>query len=167
MSSRTVFRTVTVAVAAATLGAGLVSGAQAAAPARARAATEAATVSTAPSVAPGDENPFEWIDLQGLKAERRVMYPAGRPVSYWALVLTDEVAARHYSGGRFFLYAPATGEFGSFLDTDIAVRSVRNPAGVVIADSGFMRSHPRVEVRYGNPDRPKRALTVATATIWM
>ncbi|MEU5418361.1 hypothetical protein ACFY1P_08730 [Streptomyces sp. NPDC001407] len=157
MSSRTLFRTVTVALAAATLSATLVSGAQAATP---RAAT-------APAATRADGNPFEWIDLRGLKAEQRVMYPAGHPVGYWALVLDDEAAARHYAGGRFFVYAPATGEFGSFLDTDIAVRTVDEPGRVVIADSGFMRSHPRVEVRYGDPGRPGRAVTVATATIWM
>ncbi|GAA0485245.1 hypothetical protein GCM10009544_53520 [Streptomyces stramineus] len=150
------------ALAAATLGATLVSGAQAAAPAR-----DAAPATAATSVAPGSENPFRWRELEGLKAVQRVMYPAGHPVTYWALVLDEETAARQYSGGKFFLYAPATGEFGFFLDTDIAVRHATRPGQVVIVDSEFMRSHPRVEVRYGNPDKPKKARTVATATIWM
>ncbi|MBB5122410.1 hypothetical protein [Streptomyces eurocidicus] len=162
MSARTLFRTLTVAAATATLGAALITGAQAAGPGAA--APEAASPAT---VRPADENPYLGIELQGLRAEQRTMYPAGHPVTFWALVLDDETVTRHYRGGQFFLYAPATGEFGSFLDTDIAVRTVRDPRRVVIADSGFMRSHPRVEVRYGNPDRPKRAFTVATATIWM
>ncbi|WP_159395378.1 hypothetical protein [Streptomyces albireticuli] len=164
MSARTLFRTLTVAAATATLGAALITGAQAATPGQGTAAPEPAPSA---AVKPGEENPFLGIELQGLKAERRMMYPAGHPVAFWALVLDEETAARHYRGGQFFVYAPATGEFGSFLDTDIAVRTVRDPHRVVIADSGFMRSHPRVEVRYGNPDRPKRAFTVATATIWM
>ncbi|MFE0046367.1 hypothetical protein [Streptomyces albireticuli] len=163
MSARTLFRTLTVAAATAALGATLITGAQAATPSTAG-APEAAPSAV---VKPGEENPFLGIELQGLKAEQRMMYPAGHPVAFWALVLDDETATRHYRGGRFFVYAPATGEFGGFLDTDIVVRTVRDPRQVVIADSGFMRSHPRVEVRYGNPDRPERAFTVATATIWM
>ncbi|MEU4213724.1 hypothetical protein AB0F13_27785 [Streptomyces sp. NPDC026206] len=35
------------------------------------------------------------------------------------------------------------------------------------ADVQFMRSHPRVEVRYGDPDHPNRARVVASATTLM
>ncbi|GHG64634.1 hypothetical protein GCM10018779_34690 [Streptomyces griseocarneus] len=31
----------------------------------------------------------------------------------------------------------------------------------------LLRSYPRVEVRYGNPDEPRRARVVATATTLM
>ncbi len=161
MSARTAFRAAGLALAAVTLGLTAAQGAQAAtAPATpAQAASAAATAA--------EENPFEGIDLEGLKAEKRFMYPAGHRVAYWALVLDEERVSRTYSGGTFFLYAPATKEFGWFLDTDIATRTVKNPRQVVIADRDFIRSHPRVEVRYGNPDQPKKARVVARTTIWM
>lgn len=142
-------------------------GAQAAtAPVAAAPATAVAPVAGAAATA-AEENPFEGIDLEGLKAEKRFMYPAGHRVAYWALVLDEERASRTYSGGKFFLYAPATKEFGWFLDTDIATRTVEHPRQVVIADREFIRSHPRVEVRYGNPDQPRKARVVARTTIWM
>ncbi|MFF4159390.1 hypothetical protein [Streptomyces sp. NPDC001678] len=60
--------------------------------------------------------------------------------------------------------APATGEFGFFLYTGIAVRTVDHPSRVRLADTGFLRSHPRVEVRYGDPGHSDRARIVASAT---
>lgn len=64
-------------------------------------------------------------------------------------------------------YAPATGDFSFFLDTDIAVRTVANAGQVRLVNTEFMRSHPRVEVRYGDPDHPGRARVVASATTLM
>ncbi|WP_251064737.1 transposase [Streptomyces sp. ISL-44] len=68
-----------------------------------------------PHMAGAEENPFHGIALDGLHAERLTMWPAGMPVDFWALKLDDDRLTRHYNGGQFFLYAPATGEFGSFL----------------------------------------------------
>ncbi|MFH8347605.1 hypothetical protein [Streptomyces sp. NPDC018045] len=146
----------------AALGLALASGAQAVTPPSADAPVQArgATTATAPA-----DNPFEGIELSGLHAEQRTMWPAGTPVHYWALVLDDDLAGQEYSGGAFFLYAPAAGEFGWFLDTDIPQRTVDGPSQVVIADPEFLRTHPRAEVRYGDPDRPERARTVATAIV--
>ncbi|WP_206506694.1 hypothetical protein [Streptomyces chrestomyceticus] len=162
MSLRIAFRAVAVVLTTVALGGpALASGAQAATPAfsapvpaQARTATVAA------------DNPFEGIDLSGLHAEQRTMWPAGNPVRYWALVLDTDLAEQEYSGGTFFLYAPATGEFGWFLDADIPQRTVDAPAQVVIADPGFLKTHPRVEIRYGTPDMPEQARTVATAATW-
>ncbi|GGZ47867.1 hypothetical protein GCM10010371_04030 [Streptomyces subrutilus] len=47
------------------------------------------------------------------------------------------------------------------------VPPVKDPRHVVIADARFIRSHPRSEVRYGDPARPDLARVVATSTIWM
>ncbi|MEV5242567.1 hypothetical protein AB0K89_26195 [Streptomyces cinnamoneus] len=165
MSARTAFRTVSLALAAATLALTAAQGAQAA-PRTAPAGAVAPAAGTAGATA-SDENPFRHIDLEGLRAEKRFMYPAGHPVAFWALVLDDERVSRTYRGGTFFVYAPATGEFGWMLDTDIATRTVKDPRQVVIADLDFLNSHPRVEVRYGNPDQPRKARTVARTTIWM
>ncbi|MEF3117615.1 hypothetical protein [Streptomyces chrestomyceticus] len=162
MSFRITFRAAAVVLTTAALsGHAFASGAQAATPslsAPVPAQTRAATVAA--------DNPFEEIDLRGLHAEQRTMWPAGNPVHYWALVLNTDLAEQKYSGGAFFLYAPATGEFGWFLDTDIPQRTVDTPAQVVIADPDFLKTHPRVEIRYGTPDRPAQARTVATATTW-
>ncbi|MBC2875723.1 MULTISPECIES: hypothetical protein [Streptomyces] len=123
---------------------------------------------TAPTTsAPADDNPFRAMELDGLKAEFRFMCPAGHCVGYWSLALTEDRLKRHYQGGEFFAYAPAKGEFGFFLDTDIAYRTVKDPRRVRLVDSDFTRRNPRVEVRYGNPDRPREADVVATATTWM
>ncbi|MFC5143530.1 hypothetical protein [Streptomyces aureoversilis] len=165
MSARTAtMRVLALTTAATALGLALAQGAQAASPAAP--ATGPGNNRTAAAAA-SEDNPFAAIDLQHLKAEQRIMWPAGHPVPFWALVLDDETVSKRYADGEFFVYAPATHEFGWFLDTDIATRAVRNPHQVVIADSDFLRSHPRVEVRYGNPDRPQRARVVATATTWM
>ncbi|WP_205041803.1 hypothetical protein [Streptomyces cinnamoneus] len=135
--------------------------------ATASAATPPSQDTTAKATTSADDNPFRWMDLDGLRAEYRFMCPAGHCVGYWSLVLADEVAQRRYAGGEFFVYAPATGEFGFFLNTDIASRTVKKPAQVRVVDSDFTRSHPRFEIRYGNPDQPKKARVVATATTWM
>ncbi|AZQ72932.1 MULTISPECIES: hypothetical protein [Streptomyces] len=156
MSSRIAFRALAALAATAALSLPVAQGASAATP---------PARPTANTVV--DENPFRWMDLDGLRAEYRFMCPAGHCVGYWSLVLTDEVARRPYRGGEFFVYAPATGEFGFFLDTDIATRTVRHPRQVRLVDSDFTRSHPRFEVRYGDPAQPKKARVVATATIWM
>ncbi len=160
MIRRTALRVLTTVAATAALGLSLAPGAVAAtapaAPARAATAT-----------AQAEENPFRWMDLDGLRAEYRFMCPAGHCVGYWSLALTDKVAKQRYAGGEFFLYAPAKGDFGFFLDTDIATRTVRKPGQVRIVDSDFTRSHARFEVRYGNVNEPKKARVVATATTWM
>ncbi|MFF5130091.1 hypothetical protein ACFY41_24535 [Streptomyces syringium] len=161
MSVRHAFRATAIVMASAALGLGLASGAQAAGPAVAPAARDVA------AVAPAADHPFEAMELDGLKVKRLTMWPAGHPVSFWALVLDEKRAGEKYSGGKFFVYAPATKEFGWFLNMDIVQRTVSHPGQVVIVDSEFLRSHPRVEVRYGNPDRPERARFVASATTWM
>ncbi|KNB49938.1 hypothetical protein AC230_24715 [Streptomyces caatingaensis] len=139
----------------------------------AQAATPGVTTPVAPVTATGaavnadDDNPFRWMELDGLRADFRFMCPAGHCVGFWSLVLTEDVARQKFEGGKFFVYAPATGEFGFFLDTDVAVRTVGRPGQVRIVDSEFMRSHPRVEVRYGDPGHPARARVVASATTLM
>ncbi|MFF7725733.1 hypothetical protein [Streptomyces sp. NPDC008001] len=137
----------------------------------ARAATPATTApaaaATPATISAGDDNPFRWMELDGLRADFRFMCPAGRCVGFWSLVLTDDIARQKFEGGKFFVYAPATGEFSFFLDTDIAVRTVDHPGQVRLVDTEFMRSHPRVEVRYGNPGHPGRARVVASATTLM
>ncbi|MER5780579.1 hypothetical protein ABT104_02450 [Streptomyces mobaraensis] len=122
---------------------------------------------SAKQTAPADDNPFRAMELDGLKAEFRFMCPAGRCVGYWSLALTEDRLKRHYQGGEFFAYAPVKGEFGFFLDTDIAYRTVKDPRRVRLVDSDFTRRNPRVEIRYGDPDRPRAAEVVATATTWM
>ncbi|MEV4439219.1 hypothetical protein AB0K09_09380 [Streptomyces sp. NPDC049577] len=162
-NSRAALRRVLAAgTAAAALTLTLAQGAQAAAPAPVNPVRTAAAPASAAS-----ENPFDVMDLDGLRATHEFMCPAGHCVDYWSLVLTEDRLGRHYSGGRFFVYAPATGEFSFFLNTDIATRTVSRPEQVRIVDVDFLRSHPRVEVRYGNPDHPRKARTVATSTIWM
>ncbi|MCC3778531.1 hypothetical protein [Streptomyces sp. UNOB3_S3] len=156
MAPRIAFRALTAIVATAALSLPFAQGASAATPPARPAAASAS-----------EENPFRWMDLEGLRAEHRFMCPAGHCVGYWSLVLTDEVAKRPYKGGEFFAYAPATGEFGFFLDTDIARRTVKHPRQVRLVDSDFTRSHPRFEVRYGDPSQPKQARVVARATTWM
>ncbi|MEU8585142.1 hypothetical protein [Streptomyces abikoensis] len=157
MSSRIAFRALAALAATAALSLPVAQGASAATP----------PAAPTPRASVADDNPFRWMDLDGLRAEYRFMCPAGHCVGYWSLVLTDEVAKRSYRGGEFFVYAPATGEFGFFLDTDIATRTVRHASQVRLVDSDFTRSHPRFEVRYGDPAQPKKARVVATATIWM
>ncbi|MFZ3475650.1 hypothetical protein ACODT3_41750 [Streptomyces sp. 4.24] len=119
---------------------------------------------SAPSAA---ENPFLGIDLDGLRAEQLTMWPAGKPVKYWALTLNDDLASKTYTGGVFFLYAPAAEKLGYLLDTDIIVRSVEDPHQVVVTDLEFLRANPRAEIRYGNPEKPALGRVIATATTWM
>ncbi|WP_372405755.1 hypothetical protein [Streptomyces luteireticuli] len=163
MIGRTALRTLTTIAVTAALALPLAQGAQAAAPE----AAAPATAITAAAVNPDDDNPFRWMELDGLRADFRFMCPAGRCVGFWSLVLTEDLAQREFRGGKFFAYAPATGEFGFFLDTDIAVHTVDRPGQVRLVDSPFMRSHPRVEVRYGDPAHPDRARVVASATTLM
>ncbi|MFI0742558.1 hypothetical protein ACH4PU_31445 [Streptomyces sp. NPDC021100] len=181
MAFRIALRAVAPALAAAALSLAVAQGAPASAAEHgsipARTTPNALTVPTAPAgsaaapsakqTAPADDNPFRAMELDGLKAEFRFMCPAGRCVGYWSLALTEDRLKRHYQGGEFFAYAPAKGEFGFFLDTDIAYRTVKDPRRVRLVDSDFTRRNPRVEVRYGNPDRPREAHVVATATTWM
>lgn len=159
MIGRTVLRTLTTAAVTAALALPLTQGAWAATPDTAAPTTAMAN--------PDDGNPFRWMELDGLRADFRFMCPAGHCVGYWSLVLTKDVAQQEFKGGKFFVYAPATGEFSFFLDTDIAVRTVDRPGQVRLVDSEFMRSHPRVEVRYGDPGHPDRARVVASATTLM
>ncbi|PSJ30333.1 hypothetical protein B7P34_01855 [Streptosporangium nondiastaticum] len=163
MIRRTVLRTLTTVAVTAALALPLAQGAQAAAPAT----TAPATAATPATTGARDDNPFRWMELEGLRADFRFMCPAGRCAGFWSLVLTDDIAQQKFKGGKFFVYAPATGEFSFFLDTDIAVRTVDHPGQVRLVDTEFMRSHPRVEVRYGNPDHPGRARVVASATTLM
>ena len=132
----------------------------------ARAVTPA-TAATAAAIKADDDNPFRRMELNGLRTDFQFMCPAGHCVGFWSLVLTDDVAQQKFEGGKFFAYAPATGEFSFFLDTDIAVRTVAEAGQVRLVDTEFMRSHPRVEVRYGDPDQPGRARVVASATTLM
>ncbi|WP_189059277.1 hypothetical protein [Longimycelium tulufanense] len=127
-------------------------------------ATPAAEASYLTNVVHAPKNPFENLKLDGLTAKYHFMCPAGHCVDYWSLVLTDDLAAKPYQGGEFFLYAPDSGEFGWFLVTDIVQRTVSGPYQVQIIDTEFLRSHPRVEVRYGNPDRPEQARVIASAS---
>ncbi|MBF6047043.1 hypothetical protein GO001_17685 [Streptomyces sp. NRRL B-1677] len=163
MIRRTVLRTLATAAVTAALALPLTQGAQAATP-----DTTAPAAATTPAPIKADDgNPFRWMELDGLRADFRFMCPAGHCVGFWSLVLTDDVARQKFEGGKFFVYAPATREFSFFLDTDIAVRTVAHPGQVRLVDTEFMRSHPRVEVRYGDPDHPGRARVVASATTLM
>ncbi|MGW2597916.1 hypothetical protein [Streptomyces klenkii] len=166
MIRRTTLRTLATAAVTAALALPLAQGAQAATPDATSPATAVTAVTAAPINA-DDGNPFRWMELEGLRADFRFMCPAGHCVGFWSLVLTDDVARQKFEGGKFFVYAPATGEFSFFLDADIAVRAVAHPGQVRLADTEFMRSHPRVEVRYGDPDHPRRARVVASATTLM
>ncbi|MFI9235448.1 hypothetical protein [Streptomyces sp. NPDC053079] len=166
MIRRTALRALTTVAVTAALALPLTQGAQAAAPDATTPAT-AATATTAASINAHDDNPFRWMELDGLRADFQYMCPAGHCVGFWSLVLTDNVAQQKFEGRKFFVYAPATGEFSFFLDTDIAVRTVDHPRQVRLVDTEFMRSHPRVEVRYGDPDHPDRARVVASATTLM
>ncbi|UQA92076.1 hypothetical protein [Streptomyces halobius] len=163
MIRRTAFRALTTVAVTAALALPLAQGAQAAAPDT----TAPATAATAATINANDDNPFRWMELDGLRADFQFMCPAGHCAGLWSLVLTDNVAQQRFEGRKFFVYAPATGEFSFFLDTDIAVRTVDHPSQVRLVDTDFMRSHPRVEVRYGDPDHPDRARVVASATTLM
>ncbi|MBZ4318228.1 hypothetical protein [Streptomyces huiliensis] len=178
MAFRIALRAVAPTLAAAALTFAVAQGAPAAAaahpgiPAPAAPSASAATASSTPTTparqsAPTDDNPFRAMELEGLKAEYRFMCPAGRCVGYWSLALTEDRLKRHYQGGEFFAYAPAKGEFGFFVDTDIVYRTVKNPRQVRLVDSDFTRRNARIEIRYGNPERPRQADVVATATTWM
>ncbi|WP_424888933.1 hypothetical protein [Streptomyces sp. XH2] len=163
MIRRTALRALATVAVTAALALPLAQGAQAATPAT----TAPATPASPATINAGDDNPFRWMELDGLRADFRFMCPAGHCVGFWSLVLTDDAAQRKFEGGKFFVYAPATGEFSFFLDTDIAVRTVDHPRQVRLVDTEFMRSHPRVEVRYGDPGHPDRARVVASATTLM
>lgn len=163
MIRRTTLRTLTTVAVTAALALPLTHGAQAVTPGT-NAPVAAATPAPIDAV---DDNPFRWMELDGLRADFQFMCPAGHCVGFWSLVLTDGIAQQKSEGGKFFVYAPATGEFSFFLDTDIAVRTVDHPGQVRLVDTEFMRSHPRVEVRYGDPDHPGRARVVASATTLM
>lgn len=161
MIRRTALRaTLTAVTVAAALTLTLAQGAQAAAPDRSARATVA-------TINANDDNPFHGMELDGLRPDFQFMCPAGHCVGFWSLVLTDNVAQQRFEGHKFFVYAPATGEFSFFLDTDIAVRTVDRPGQVRLVDTDFMRTHPRVEVRYGDPDDPDRARIVASASTLM
>jgi hypothetical protein len=138
----------------------LTQGAQAAAP-------DATAPATTATIKADNANPFRWMELDGLRADFQFMCPAGHCVGFWSLVLTDNVAQQRFEGGKFFVYAPDTGEFSFFLDTDIAMRTVDHPSQVRLVDTDFMRSNPRVEVRYGDPDHPERARVVASVATLM
>ncbi|MCF3103023.1 hypothetical protein IPZ58_15710 [Streptomyces roseoverticillatus] len=163
MIRRSALRTLATVAVAAALALPLTQGAQAATPS----ATAPATAATPATINANGDNPFRWMELDGLRADFQFMCPAGHCVGFWSLVLTDDIAQQKFKGGKFFVYAPATGEFSFFLDTDIAVRTVGHPDQVRLVDTEFMRSHPRVEVRYGDPDHPERARVVASATTLM
>ncbi|MGX1855207.1 hypothetical protein [Streptomyces sp. NPDC055299] len=168
MIRRTALRALTTVAVTVALALPLTQGAQAAAPdttAQVTAAT--AAPATAATINADDENPFRWMQLDGLRADFQFMCPAGHCAGFWSLVLTDTVAQQKFEGRKFFVYAPATGEFSFFLDTDIAVRTVDHPGQVRLVDTDFMRSHPRVEVRYGDPGHPDRARVVASAATLM
>ncbi|GGR10453.1 hypothetical protein [Streptomyces netropsis] len=160
MIRRTALRALTTVAVTAALALPLTQGAQAATP-------DTTAPGTAATINTDDNNPFRWMELDGLRADFQFMCPAGHCVGFWSLVLTDNVAQQKFEGHKFFVYAPATGEFSFFLDTDIAVRTVDHPSQVRLVDTEFMRSHPRVEVRYGDPDHPGRARVVASATTLM
>ncbi|KIZ15827.1 hypothetical protein [Streptomyces natalensis] len=166
MIRRTAFRALTTVAVTAAVALPLTQGAQAAAPDTTAPAT-AATAATAAPINADDDNPFRWMELDGLRADFQFMCPAGHCAGFWSLVLTDNAAQQKFEGGKFFVYAPATGEFSFFLDTDIAVRTVDHSSQVRLVDTDFMRSHPRVEVRYGDPDDPDRARVVASAATLM
>ncbi|MBT2385520.1 hypothetical protein [Streptomyces sp. ISL-11] len=163
MIRRTALRTLTTVAVTAALALPLTQGAQAVT----RVGTAPAPAAVPATINADDGNPFRWMELDGLRADFRFMCPAGHCVGFWSLVLTDDIARQRFEGGKFFVYAPASGEFSFFLDTDIAVRTVDHPDQVRLADTEFLRSHPRVEVRYGDPDDPGRARVVASATTLM
>ncbi|MFI1739776.1 hypothetical protein [Streptomyces sioyaensis] len=48
-----------------------------------------------------------------------------------------------------------------------ATVAVGHPSQVRLVDADFMRSHPRVVVRYGGPGSPDRARVVASAATLM
>ncbi|MEV7003214.1 hypothetical protein AB0N62_36850 [Streptomyces sp. NPDC093982] len=160
MIRRTALRTLTTVTVTAALALPLTQGAQAAAPDATALATALATAAT---IKVDKGNPFGSMELDGLQADFQFMCPAGHCVGFWSLVLTDNVAQQQFEGRKFFVYAPDTGEFSFFLDTDIAMRTVDHPSQVRLVDTDFMRSHPRVEVRYGDPDHPDQARVVASA----
>lgn len=162
MSSRT-FRTAAVAALTTALSLSLGSGAYASV--AGSSITPSTEIQTAASSAA--ENPFRGISLDGLHAEQLTMWPAGKPVKYWALMLNDDLASKTYTGGVFFLYAPAAGKLGYLLDTDIIVRSVEDPHQVVVTDLEFLKANPRTEIRYGNLEEPGQGRVIATATTWM
>ncbi|MFJ4964590.1 hypothetical protein ACIP6P_19440 [Streptomyces sp. NPDC088729] len=151
----------TAVTAAAALSLGVGSAAQAA-PHSVDVAASGAAASTTDS-----PNPFAAAELDGLQARQVTMWHAGQPLSHWVLTLDEETATRSYTGGVFFLYAPATGDRGWFRNLDLMASTVKDPRQVTIADAQFVNSHPRVEVRYGDPAQPDLARTVATSTIWM
>ncbi|MEV6576274.1 hypothetical protein [Streptomyces sp. NPDC051577] len=163
LPSRRLATTAVVTAAAAALTLGLASAAQAAPQA---APQQTAATGTTPAAADAP-NPFAWAELDGLRARQLTTWHAGQPLSHWVLTLDEETVARTYTGGAFFLYAPATGEHGWFRNLDVVRSTVKDPRQVVIADAQFIRSHPRVEVRYGDPAQPDLARVVATSTIWM
>lgn len=133
------------------------------------AAQAAAQPATGPAAAATTDtpNPFAWAELDGLRARQLTTWHGGQPLSHWALTLDEAAAARSYTGGAFFLYAPATGDRGWFRNLDLVSATVKDPRQVIVTDAQFIRSHPRVEVRYGDPAQPERARVVATSTIWM
>ncbi|MBN0048490.1 hypothetical protein JS756_31200 [Streptomyces actuosus] len=155
MIRRTALRALTGVAVTATLVLPLTQGAQAAAP------EAAATINA------DDFNPFRGMELDGMRADFQLMCPADHCAGFWSLALTDDVMQQEFEGRKFFVYAPATGEFGFLLDTDIVVRTVDHPSQVRLVDTDVMRSHPRTEVRYGDPGHPDRAGVVATATTLM
>ncbi|MDH2391171.1 hypothetical protein QCN29_20730 [Streptomyces sp. HNM0663] len=159
MIRRTALRAIAGVAVTAALALPLTQGAQAATPETA--ATIAATINAE------DNTPFRWMELDGLQSDFRSMCPAGHCAGFRSLVLTDDVMQQEFEGHKFFVYAPATGEYGFFPDSDIVVRTVDHPSQVRLVDTGLIRSHPCVEVRYGDPDRPDRARVVATATTLM
>ncbi|MEV5510711.1 hypothetical protein [Streptomyces orinoci] len=160
MIRRTALRALTTVAVTAALTLPLIQETQAATPDMAA----PAAVTTAATGNSDDDNPFSRMELDGLRADFQFMCPTGHCVGFWSLVLTEDVAQQDFTGGKFFVYAPATGEFGFFLDTDIAVRTVERPGQVRLIGTEFMRSHPRVEIRYGDPGQPDRARVVASAT---
>ncbi|MFJ7205851.1 hypothetical protein ACIQWR_20235 [Streptomyces sp. NPDC098789] len=164
-SRRLVTAAAVTAAAALTLGLAPVAAQAAVQPATGAAA---AAVASGPAAATTDTpNPFAWAELDGLRARQLTTWHGGQPLSHWALTLDEATAARSYTGGVFFLYAPATGDRGFFRNLDLVSATVKDPRQVTVTDAQFIRSHPRVEVRYGDPAQPDRARVVATSTIWM
>ncbi|MFI5983476.1 hypothetical protein ACIBEA_21680 [Streptomyces sp. NPDC051555] len=159
-SRRLVTAAAVTAAAALTLGLAPVAAQAAAQPGGAAAAATTDTPTSTP-------NPFAWAELDGLRARQVTTWHGGQPLSHWALTLDEATAARSYTGGVFFLYAPATGDRGLFRNLDLVSATVKDPRQVTVTDAQFIRSHPRVEVRYGDPAQPERARVVATSTIWM
>ncbi|MGW6412907.1 hypothetical protein ACWF95_38030 [Streptomyces vinaceus] len=99
--------------------------------------------------------------LQGLEAGRVDAWPSPCRDGKWVLFLNGKLRAQHYTGGEFFIYYPASGGFGSLLaEGDIDAPTASSPEGVVFGAS----TDERVEVRYGNPNKPGAARIVAAAT---